>query len=141
MSDVDSVKAGTYELVAVQWDEQTSKPGEPFDFIRHRAGDKVDLDVAEARRLWLAGAIVRPGERERAAAEQARLVYEAALAALPDDVRAQLTEPAASTEQSASRPAQVAPKAEWVDYAVSQGASREEAEGLTKAELVEMYAS
>lgn len=30
-------------------------------------------------------------------------------------------------------------KAEWVDFAVSQGLNREEAEGLTKNELVELY--
>lgn len=30
-------------------------------------------------------------------------------------------------------------KAEWVDYAVSKGAQRDEAEELTKADLIEMY--
>lgn len=37
------------------------------------------------------------------------------------------------------KPAHVATKDVWVDYAVSQGASRDEAEALTKAELVELY--
>lgn len=37
------------------------------------------------------------------------------------------------------RPKHVAPKAEWVDYAVTQGADREGAEDMTKAELIEMY--
>lgn len=36
-------------------------------------------------------------------------------------------------------PAKVAPKADWVDYAVSRGADEAEAESLTKAELVELY--
>lgn len=36
-------------------------------------------------------------------------------------------------------PKHVAPKAEWVDYAVTQGADREGAEDMTKAELIEMY--
>lgn len=36
-------------------------------------------------------------------------------------------------------PAQSANKGAWVDYAVTQGADRDEAEGLTKAELAETY--
>lgn len=38
-----------------------------------------------------------------------------------------------------SRPAQSANKDAWVTWAVSQGADREQAEGLTKAELVDLY--
>ncbi|HWU21548.1 MAG TPA: hypothetical protein VN088_08485 [Nocardioides sp.] len=38
-------------------------------------------------------------------------------------------------------PAASANKSEWVDYAVSQGSSRDEAEAMTKAELVEQYQS
>lgn len=37
------------------------------------------------------------------------------------------------------RPAQVAPKAAWVDWAVSQGASRSDAEESSKADLIELY--
>lgn len=37
-------------------------------------------------------------------------------------------------------PAKSATKAEWVDYAVSQGADREEAEASTKDALIETYA-
>lgn len=36
-------------------------------------------------------------------------------------------------------PAKVAAKAEWVAFAVSQGANEAEAEALTKQELVELY--
>ncbi len=36
-------------------------------------------------------------------------------------------------------PKQVAAKGEWVDYAVSKGADRDEAEALTKQELQELY--
>lgn len=39
----------------------------------------------------------------------------------------------------AGKPKHVAPKAEWVDYAVTQGADRDEAEDMTKAELIELY--
>lgn len=37
------------------------------------------------------------------------------------------------------KPKQVAPKADWVDYAVSEGLDRDEAEAMTKAELIEQY--
>ncbi|MFF9197336.1 hypothetical protein ACF09L_19220 [Streptomyces sp. NPDC014779] len=36
-------------------------------------------------------------------------------------------------------PAKTAPKAEWVGWAVAQGADPEDAEGMTKADLVELY--
>lgn len=72
------IKAGKYELVALSWDETTSKPGEPYAFRRHVQGDVVSLDVEQARRLVTAGAVVKPGEREWSAAEQARTLADAA---------------------------------------------------------------
>jgi hypothetical protein len=36
-------------------------------------------------------------------------------------------------------PAQSAKKADWVDYAVSQGADRDEADASTKDDLVQQY--
>lgn len=89
MSDTD-VKAGKYELVARQWDEIMSKPNEPLNYTRHRQGETVDLSEADAKRLVAAGAVVKPGEREKQAAELAVAQAQAALAALPDDVREQL---------------------------------------------------
>lgn len=48
--------------------------------------------------------------------------------------------PAAGPEGSADEPpARSASKAEWVDYAVSQGADRGEAEAMTQKELVATY--
>lgn len=41
----------------------------------------------------------------------------------------------------AARPQQVAPKAAWVEHAVDQGADREEAEAMTKADLIAQYSS
>lgn len=40
---------------------------------------------------------------------------------------------------SGKRPAQVAPKSEWVAFAVSKGADEAEAESLTKAELIDLF--
>jgi hypothetical protein len=50
-------------------------------------------------------------------------------------------EPAAEVEPEAEAgpPAQADNKATWIDWAVSQGADPDEAEALTKAELVEFY--
>ena len=50
------------------------------------------------------------------------------------------SEPVPEPEESA-RPAQADNKAAWVDWAVSQGVDREEAEAFTKAELIELYGS
>lgn len=157
---VNDIKTGRYELVAELWDEPKSKPGEPFDFVRHRRGDLVDLDVETARRLVTAGAAVTPGERERAAAEAARAAYTAALAALPPDVQQQVLagetpeppQPQPSTPPGGGetdeppqppptdeRPPVSAAKAEWVDHAVAQGMSRDDAESATKQELIERY--
>lgn len=87
MKDLSQVKAGKYELVALRWDEPKSKPGEPFDFVRHHQGDVLDLNVENARRLVAAGAVVTPGEKQRAEEERARLAYEAARAQVPDTLR------------------------------------------------------
>lgn len=74
--DLSKVKAGKYRLISRRWDQILSKPGEPFDFVRHRAGDVVDLNVEDARRLVSAGAVV-------AEDEYARLEQQRAAAATP----------------------------------------------------------
>jgi hypothetical protein len=43
--------------------------------------------------------------------------------------------------ESSGRPAQADNKAAWIDWAVSQGADRDEAEAATKAELIDEYGS
>jgi 2-keto-3-deoxy-6-phosphogluconate aldolase len=87
--DLSLVEAGEYELVVQSWDElvrmtpvldeQGFKVREVPEFRRHVKGDLVTLDVAEARRLLSAGAVLRPEDarrvRERAAErERARQV-------------------------------------------------------------------
>jgi hypothetical protein len=95
MPDVNEIKAGEYELLVDSWDEPTNKPGEPFTFVRHYKGETVTLNEEEARRLVLAGAAGEPGAREKAQLEIAKAQYLAALAAVPDALRPQLTEEAA----------------------------------------------
>ena len=80
--DLNDVKAGKYQLVAVRWDQITSKPGEPLDYVRHRKGAIVDLNAEDAKRLVAAGAIVKPGQLEKTKAEQARAQAERAAAAI-----------------------------------------------------------
>lgn len=48
-------------------------------------------------------------------------------------------EPEEEAELEPVKPAQADPKAAWIDWAVSQGADTDEAEALTKAELIEFY--
>jgi hypothetical protein len=45
-----------YELLADEYHETTSKPGEPFTYQTHTKGAKVELDAEQARRLIEAGA-------------------------------------------------------------------------------------
>lgn len=74
----EDVKGGKYELIVLSWDELVSKPGDPVEFKRHTKGDIVTLNVEDANRLVRAGAVVKPGEREKSAAERLRVAAEAA---------------------------------------------------------------
>lgn len=60
--DLNDVKAGKYRLIAKQWDQILSKPGQPFDFKRHRRGAVIELDIEDARRLVSARAVVLESE-------------------------------------------------------------------------------
>lgn len=107
--NLNDVKAGKYQLVAVRWDQITSKPGEPLDYIRHRRGAIVDLTAEDAKRLVAAGAVVKPGQLEKTKAEQARALaeraaaeYQAILAGLPEDVRAEIAPRAAPSPGTAT---------------------------------------
>jgi hypothetical protein len=114
----DDIKAGKYELVAVSWDEIKSKPGEPLDFVRHRRGDVVDLDVETARRLVRAGAVVKPGAREQAQAAAALANLRAAMAALTPEQRAELL----AAGEAVERP--TAPKKRAAKKAVAAAAAQ-----------------
>lgn len=103
--DLNDVKAGKYQLVAVRWDQITSKPGEPLDYVRYRRGDTVELNAEDAKRLVKAGAVVKPGQLEKDALERARAEFEAAqtqlsavLSGMPEDVRAEVAPETVSQE-------------------------------------------
>lgn len=163
MTDINEITAGKYELVAELWDETTSKPGQPFDFKRHRKGDVIDLNVEDAKRLYAAGAVVRPGEREQALAALQAAQLKATIAGLSDEARtAILAQLGVATVEAVTgepveadssglatltvgedgqpkKPAQVANKALWVAWAVHKGAKAEDAEQLTKDQLIDQY--
>ena len=48
-------------------------------------------------------------------------------------------EPQPESESEPEAPKDYATKGEWVDYAITQGAERGEAESLTKQELIDLY--
>ena len=63
-----------------------------------------------------------------------------------EDVLVQTEEPALEPEPAPevaepTKPAAADPKAAWVDWAVSLGADRDEAEATTKADLIAAYGS
>jgi hypothetical protein len=108
--DLNDVKGGKYQLVSVRWDQITSEPGEPLDYIRHRRGDIVDLTAEDAKRLVAAGAVVKPGQLEKTKAEEARALaeraaaeYQAILAGLPEEVRSEVAP--AATPSTRTEPA------------------------------------
>ncbi|MFC7450546.1 hypothetical protein [Rhodococcus daqingensis] len=142
--------AGEYLLVALRWDQITSKPGQPTDFRRFRRGDVVELTAAEAQRLLKAGAVrhiaqpeldeivVDPGD-EGADSQGGGGVDEGddrqgGNPAVGVEATGGDTPPPAAASQVA-RPANVAPKQVWVDYAVANGIDRAAAEDMTKAEI------
>lgn len=60
----------------------------------------------------------------------------------PDAASAQPDQHLVVSGESASddsKPLRAAPKADWVDYAVANGADPDEAEALNKSELIDLY--
>lgn len=154
MTAPDEIKAGKYELVALSWDETTSKPGEPFAYKRHVQGDVVTLDVEQARRLVTAGAVVKPGEREKARIAQLQAQLSAQLAALPPELREQVTadlpesKPAQSTPPGGGTPTgppvRNAGREPWAAYALTLGATEADLAGQTRdyiRDLVDLHAA
>lgn len=87
--------------------DQNTQP----EYRRWHKGDEVDLSGAEESRLVNAGAVVKAGEP------------------LPGEEQEQEPEQEGAPSKSAS-------KADWVDYAVAQGADRDVAEASTKDDLI-----
>lgn len=117
----------TFILTAPRWDQPD--PEHPGSYLSHREGDVLHLPADEAARLLKAGAIRRADGT--VGVETAADVAEAAVSVA--DVVEEAEEPAG---ESVPRPRQAAAKAVWIDYAVSQGLDRAEAEAMDKRELI-----
>lgn len=105
-----------------------------------RAGQVVDLDAADAKAL---GDLVKRASQN---VVDAQVVADKPVDgdAHSGDVHRDALEGEGgvqklNTSDTDDTPAQSATKAEWVDFAVSQGQSRDDAEALTKAELIEQF--
>lgn len=81
--------AGKYVLRDLLWDERINPVNESVPvFKRHKQGDVLDLDEAEATRLVEGGSVEREGESQARELSVARARFLAALANTPDDVKA-----------------------------------------------------
>ena len=99
-------------------------------------GEILDTDEDEARHLVSGGNArwaVEPGAEERAVmpADRAELAADGPAAVPAGD------EP--SEAENGAQPIVRDPKQAWVDHAVEQGADKETAAGMTKADLIEKY--
>jgi hypothetical protein len=81
--------AGKYVLLDLFWDERTNDLDKAIPvFTRHKQGEVLDLDEGEATRLLEAGSVEPEGARKHDEFAAARDRFRAALANLPDDLRA-----------------------------------------------------
>lgn len=104
-------------------------PGQVIEQVKLRAGDRIEVDGTEADRLLAAGAIV-PADHT----SPAPVVSESGPSPADEDAAA-----SADDGGRPRRPRHTAPVAEWRRYAVARGDfTAAEADGLTKAELIEV---
>lgn len=82
--------------------------------------------------------VARPGQIVDLAASEARALVAAGYATHAEDTPQPPT-PQPEPTQEAEPPNRADPKSAWVDYAVALGADRDDAENLSKSELIEKY--
>lgn len=106
----------------------------------YRGPAPVELTAAEAHRLAGDGfvQIIAGGSAPAPEPAAAPAPPAPAVDVDQDDDELDLAEPAPAPapEPAVKRPAQVADKADWIDYAVARGLDREHAESRTKRELI-----
>lgn len=127
-----------YKLVSTRWDEPSSDP--EVGFVRRRRGDVFEVPDEDVERLLRAGAIV---PAEVADSKDAPVDEVETVAQEADEPPSAESDPEPTADEAPeapakqlTRPKQAAPKPAWVEYAVSRGMDREEAEGLDKRELI-----
>ena len=149
-----------YKLLAKQWDQTVSKRNEPYDFVRHRRGDVVELSGVEEKRLLRIGA-VEPVKRAAAKSTKTEQKPPPEKPKTdegngggdngdgggggddqggqdPDDDTGGQT-PDGSAQGAVDKPAKTAPVAAWREYAVAQGHAPDEAADATRADLIAQY--
>ena len=101
-------------------------------------------DVQVGGRNFIGGTLYSVDDETVAQIQAAESEEEAAVEAVESEEVEESTEPEAEpdegdAEEEATRPPHSALKAEWVDWAVSQGRDRSEAEAMTKGALIEEF--
>jgi hypothetical protein len=123
-------------ILAEKWEHARSLPGRPYQAETYTHGDTVDVSAE------LADFLVAHGV---AAAAQPSTP----IALLPPDNEGEKATPATTTNEDATgseepipalpRPKRTAPKAEWVEYAVSFGMDPDDAEATNREDLIRDY--
>ena len=127
----------TYVLTAVRFRHNVAynEKGQPTEVHIYRQGDVVDdLPPEHLERLLAAGAIAislpNEDDTDDVADDTETSGDDADTDPVPPDA-------ATDTAQSVERPRNTATKKAWVDYAVTKGWTREDADALDRAELIE----
>lgn len=122
---VDARDASTPQVVGTRLRDAAVDP-EPVDFLPPVNAGKADPHGP---------LVVSPQIHDD---PQARAIVTGPVEEPPAQEQAE-TSAAAELAADVVQPATGDRKAEWIDYAVAQGADREDAEAATKAELIELY--
>ncbi|AFR48002.1 hypothetical protein [Gordonia sp. KTR9] len=128
-----------YQLVAIEFTEVLARneKGQPTKIHRYRQGDTIELTGSEEQRLVKAGAVVPVVEVEPVDAGDPP-------ADDPDgddpdgSGDGDGSDPDPDGDDELKRPRKAGPVDDWRAYAVSKGVDADKAEGMTKAELIEL---
>lgn len=120
----DYVLTADYFRQAVAWDDK----GVATRTVRRFRGDVLtDLEAEDVPRLLAAGAIREvTDEPEPEAADEP----------IPESSSPAESQPAPEPERRIEQPRRTAPKDQWVEYAVSKGLDRADAEAMNKDDLI-----
>lgn len=123
-------------LITSRWDQRG-----PKGIVRRRRGDQFTVKDDVADWLLRSGAAEQVGRAPSASRtaddEQEPVVTADVIAELDDeDPDEGPDDDLPEEELQSERPAQSAPKADWVVYAVSRGIPAKEAEGMDKQKLI-----
>ncbi|UAJ16184.1 hypothetical protein SEA_MALIBO_7 [Gordonia phage Malibo] len=127
-----------YQLVAIEFTEVLARneKGQPTKIHRYRQGDTIELTGSEEQRLVKAGAVVPVVEVEPVDAGDPPV--DDPDAGDPDGSDGGDDSDSDPDGDEPKRPRKAGPVDDWRAYAVSKGVDADKAEGMTKAELIEL---